>query len=71
MHVVESILTCDSVATLTDILFHLTVLCNTTCEEGANISFDFLNGIIEGKHIQIEKIEVFMRSNITCRVTKH
>jgi len=66
MHVVGSMLTCASIASLTDILFHLTVLCNTMCEQKARICFDFLNNVIEGKHVQIENIEV--SSNTTGRV---
>jgi len=59
-------LTCDSIASLTDILFQLTVLCNTMCEQKARISFDLLNNVIEGKHVQTEYIEV--SSNTTGTV---
>jgi len=36
------------------------------CEQKARISFDFLNNVTEGKHAQIENIEI--SSNTTGRV---
>jgi len=62
MHVIGSMLLCDSIARLTQILFHLTVLTNTTCEQKSRISYEYLKGVItDEENVQIENIEVFFR----------
>jgi len=68
MHVIGSMLLCDSIACLTQIFFHLTVLTNTTCEQTARISFEYLKGVImDEENVQAEKFEVCFYAR--CRVT--
>jgi len=65
-------LLCDSVARLTQIFFHLTVLTNTTCEQRARISFEYLKGVIlEEEHVPAENIEVcfYVRRRVTATLT--
>jgi len=72
MHVIGSMLLCDSIARLTQIFYHLTIFTNTTCEQRARISFEYLKGvIIEEEHVQAEIIEVcfYVGRGVTATLT--